>query len=335
MITYQALQLSSASEVISYNIYQTKSYDTVDTIARKFLPTHEREYGKNHIEEYINDLKFWNPKVSDWEVIPVDTEIYIDYPFANSQSLKVTSTLKSAETLKPESEDVSSDEISTIGKYKFFTTFTLSTGSFAEKIPNSSSGIQGQQNSPLTIGFGGNYIFSESVHMFTFSTYYSFLTASRLTRDNVQAPSSAKIPDEIGANLYLQSRISKEYNLSIYEGLDYERFATFNTKDFIQNNAILTSYQDSILLATLGICSIFNFNDFTITSKVSVAQIFSSTSNAPSSGNSFFGQRILVFASVHGADKFSYNFLYKKHSLDGPTSLIVERIGLGISYDLN
>lgn len=63
-----------------YNIYETKPYDSVQSVARQFLPTHQREYG-SHLEEYINDLKFWNTHVKNWNQIPEHTEIYVDYPY--------------------------------------------------------------------------------------------------------------------------------------------------------------------------------------------------------------------------------------------------------------
>jgi hypothetical protein len=78
---------TSAQE--KYHIYETQSTDTVVTIAKRFLYSHQREYG-GHIEEYINDLKHWNPHITDWQIIPEATPVYVDFPYQTFPAPKLS-----------------------------------------------------------------------------------------------------------------------------------------------------------------------------------------------------------------------------------------------------
>lgn len=321
---------SAIAEEKKYNIYVAQAYDSVEKIAQRFLPTHQREYG-NHIEEYINDLKFWNPHVKNWKSIPEYTEIYVDYPYPPypAPALSVAQGPPVSEFIETEETEQFSEE----GRVKLFSMFTLSQGSFNETLTTSTGKIKSQQNSPFTLGIGGNYLFNGNTdNILATSAYWSFLKMSEVSGDTALATSSIKVPNEIGANFYLQHAF-KEFDISPYAGLDYEKFSTFNTTEYIEQGASLSINTNTILLATLGVSKPFIVGEQTIITKLSMASVFSATSSA-GTGNKFTGQRFLLFAGLHGADKFSYNFLYKRHILKGPTNLTIDRIGIGLSYDL-
>lgn len=335
LILLWMISAASAAEK-KYNIYVTQQHDTIENIAKRLLPSHQTEYG-NHIEEYINDLKFWNPHVKNWKIIPEYTQIYVDYPYppypAPELSIAHSPTPLTEEIEAESVEEFQTDSTTTSpGAGKLFLMLTLSQGTFDEKLPADAGGLKTQQNSPLTLGFGGNYLFSGQKDMLVTSAYLSLLRQSEVSDGRNSTTPTIKVPNEIGINTYLQ-HFMKEFDFSIYEGLDYEKFSSFNTTEYVQQGTDLAVNTNSIILGTVGLAKSFTFLEQKILTKISVAKILNSTSSA-GAANSFSGQRFLFFASLKGAANFSYNFLYKRHILKGPTNLTVDRIGIGLSYDL-
>lgn len=325
-----------------YQIYKTQSTDTVETIAKQFFPNHQKDYG-NHIEEYISDLKHWNPHVTNWKSIPDMTPIYISFPYPPypAPPLSLGKSENTDEYTEIDMEEKHPDYIQTElpkvyeapGTYKIYTSMTLSEGTFSEKLSSGAPGIQSQQNSPLTLGIGGNYlVHNNNEKIYSFSTYISFLKMSQVTGDTGQGSGTINVPSEIGANFYNQNFLHG-MDISFYEGIDYEKFSTFNTIPYTQQTANLGLNTNTMILGTIGIANSIPFNDKIISLKFSASTTLSSSSSGGGESK-YSGQRLLFFASVHGSDKFSYNFLYKRHMLKGPTDLTIERIGLGLSYDL-
>jgi len=332
-----------------YHIYETQTYDTIEIIAKRFLSSHQREYG-NHLEEYINDLKFWNPHITNWKLIPESTQVYVDYPYPPFPAPRLTlgnSEEESHEYSEAESDSVTEEnapqviqtELSNIpnvpevpGYYKLFAMVTLSEGTFSEKLHSGAVGIQSQQNSPLTLGLGGNYHLDGNERILAASAYFSMLRMSQVSGDTGGTTNTISVPMEIGANFYNQNFL-QGLDINLYEGVDYEKFSTFNTIAYNQESVALALNSNTLILGTLGIAKSFSINDYVFSTKFSASTILNSTSSGGSE-NKYTGQRILIFASLRGANQFSYNFLYKRHMLKGPTNLTIERIGIGLSYEL-
>lgn len=323
----------SLLEAKEYNIYLARPYDSVERIAKQFLPGHKREYG-DHVEEYINDLKYWNPHVKNWASIPKNTEIYIDYPYPPypAPELSIRNENSDAELITTELEEKHGANDFSANRLKLFSTITASQGNFQDTLISGASEIKSQQNSPITLGAAASYSLDSEGGMLNASIYSSFFKASNISGNTDLATNSVTVPNEWGINLYRQYRISS-FDTAFYFGVDYEKFSSFNTIDYIQAAAELAINSNTILLATAGFGQTFSLDNFSLLTKISASKVFSSSSSAGDS-NKYLGERYLFFASLHGASKFSYNFLYKKHMLRGPTQLNVNRIGVGISYEI-
>lgn len=332
-----ALCLAHAEDFPRDNTYQTRTYDTLERIAEKFFSRHQKQYGKKHIEEYINDLKHWNPHVANWKEIPVDTEIYVDYPYPPFPAPTLSFTYK-APHKAPAEEFSEADNFAELRDppddhtLKLYGMLTLSQGNFNDRLTSNTGNIASQQNSPLTLGLGSNYLLDGYEQLLSASAYWSFLSLSQVTGDTALAPASSSVPNEIGANLYFQ-RHDKEFDFSMYAGFDYEKFSSFNTSAYVLGLENLAICSNTIYLATVGVGKNFYFGNYTLATKVGLSSTIHSTTTSYSNSN-FQGQRFLLFASFHGDSKFSYNFLYKRHSLKGQTNLTIDRVGLGISYEL-
>lgn len=255
----------------------------------------------------------------------VDNQIYI----ANSACVYLSKAVNTP-TINLSHNEL--EQFAIPGNFKLFTMFTLSQGNFDDRLISRNAGTKIQQNSPMTFGLASNYLLNDTGQMINSSFYLSFLRTAQIADSTGITGQTSALPNEIGANLYFQSHVS-QFHFSVYEGIDFEKFSSFNTKEYIEQGSDLLLNSNSIIMGTIGIGETFSLGTYAISTKLSVSQILKSTSNSPS-GDTFTGQRILFFASLMGQNKFSYNFLYKRHMLKGPTQLTVDRVGFGLGYEL-
>lgn len=326
-------QIVASAEVTNSGarIYTTKGDDSAQLIASEFLPSHKMQYGDN-VNEYIKDLKKWNPQITNWDHIPEGSELYIDVPITPHIGFQYAPKL-GKKNVKPVSEfleDTQKDNSK--NQLKLLTMVTLSQASFKETVSSGSLGsgnFESTQNSPMTIGLGANYLLNGVKDLLSTSAYWSYISPSNLSGNSLPDQQVRPSP-EIGANLYYQSFL-KRLKFSIYEGIDFEKFSTLNTKHFAAGDN-LAVYSNNIVFATIGLGEIFYFLGRKTLLKISISQtIFSRSSGT--SDDAFKGQRALIFASIRGVDKFSYHLLYKRHMLKGPTNLTIDRIGIGLGYE--
>jgi hypothetical protein len=163
--------------------------------------------------------------------------------------------------------------------------------------------------------------------MISSSAYWSNLTSSKLSGSTVTT-SELEVKPEIGFNLYFQQVIPFG-GLSVYGGMDYEQFSTFNTQAFV-NGANLDLNQNKIIFATIGAGKTFFWGNQKILLKSSISKSVNSKSSSALTNDTFEGNRILLFASLKGDSRLTYHLIFKRHMLEGPTQLTINRIGAGI-----
>lgn len=297
----------------SGNVEYAKFEDNLDTIAERYLPTVAQKYG-TRIADYKLDLVKWNPQILNWRNIKVATPLYVDFPYPVHISVDYAPALKMGE----ESFIDSKNSLYYTGSY----------GKFSEVSANEQK-INSTQNSPISIGFAKSFSFSGSKHSIATSLYWSMLVASDV-EGNV---SSKKVssPSEWGGNLYYEQKISQT-SWAIYGGLDHEIFSTYNTSELIAGSS-LEKRDNNLSFVTAGLTKINQISSFSLISKISYAKSIISKSSTGKESDKFKGSRALLFLKIKDNKPFSYHFLYKRHMLQGPTKLSINRFGAGIGYD--
>lgn len=290
-------------------IYEVEAKETtLLEIAKKNHDTVKNRYPK--IEDYLSVLKEWNPHIKDHEKIFMGTEVYVEYPYSPSTGYKWAPQIFWA--VKP-----------TQPKYSLFGFMTASAGTFTEKV--SSVTVTSKQNSPITIGIGGNLPFDdERIWSLNSSFYVSYLTGQTTNRDE-----EVSIDPEVGVNLYLQYSFPGNPLYSLYGGMDVERFSTFNTDDLI-TGASLDTRDQLLSFATLGFNRIFMPGGKPLLFKVSYS--FGLTGSSDSDGEAFKGDKYLLYLNYKMFSKILVHVLFKHHSLSGPTELSITRYGAGIGW---
>ncbi len=262
------------------------------------------------IEDYLRKLKEWNPHLKNHNKIFMGTEVYIDYPYSPNTGYRWAPKIFWAK--RP-----------TQPKYSLFGFMTTSAGTFTEKV--SSVTVTSKQNSPITVGVGGNLPFDDHrIWSLNSSIYFSYLTAQTTNRDE-----EISVDPEVGVNLYLQYAFPGNPLYSIYAGMDVERFSTFNTDDLI-NGASIDTRNQLLSFATVGFNRLFMPGGKPFLFKVSYSFGTSGSSNAD--GKEFKGDKYMLYLNYKLFSKVLVHALFKHHSLTGPTDLSITRYGGGIGW---
>lgn len=308
------------------DVYMIKGKETLDSVATKLISKYQAKYNKR-IDDFKKDLVEWNPQINSWNPIPVFSNIYIEYPYPAYISYPYAAKL----TRGTNYNVLNSDSETPIGNknYTLFAMYTASAGDFQEEIKTQEGNIKSTQNSPLSLGLGTTILLDKTNRMINSSLYWSSLRASKLSGDNVTA-SELETKAEIGFNLYYQ-QLTSWHGLSFYGGADYEQFSTFNTSAFIDGE-VLALNQNKIFYATAGVARTFFVSNYKLLVKSSLSQSLKSDTTSSRSEDKFDGQRFTLFGSVKGETQFTYHLLYKRHMLEGPTKLTINRIGVGIGF---
>lgn len=311
---------------IKQNVYMIKGKESLDSIAVKLLPRYKVKYGKR-IEDFKKDLVEWNTHITNWERVPLFSNIYIEYPYPAHISYPYSPKLAAGTNYAV----LNADAETPIGNNRFtvFGMYTASAGDFQESIKTQEGSIKSTQNSPLSLGLGTTIFLDKTNRMLSASTYWSRLQASKLSGEGVQS-NQLKTNAEIGFNIYYQ-QLTPWAELSLYGGVDYEKFSTFNTSAFLEGENLAFN-ENKLIYATLGFGRTFFIKDFKLLIKSSIAQSVKSDTTSLNVDDKFKGQRFLLFASIKGESRFTYHLIYKRHMLEGPTELTINRIGLGLGF---
>jgi hypothetical protein len=315
-----------ADEVPS--IYMTKGPESIDSIVSKLMTKYKVKYGNGkRIEDFKADLKNWNPHILTWDDIPSFTNIYVEYPYPVHLSHPYAESLERYKNYNV----INADAENPIGtnKIALFGMYTASSGNFQESLINQTGDIKSTQNSPISLGLGTTIFIDKSNKMISSSAYWSSFKSSKLSGTGVTS-SDLKTKAEIGFNLYYQQLITFGA-VNIFGGIDYEKFSTFNTSAYIKG-ASLTLNENKITYGTIGVGKTFFFGDYKFLLKSSLSKSLSSQSTSSLNTDTFEGSRFLLFASLKGDTRFTYHILYKRHMLDGPTKLTIDRIGIGLGF---
>ncbi|TNE98471.1 MAG: hypothetical protein EP326_09800 [Deltaproteobacteria bacterium] len=290
-------------------IYEVEANETsLEEVARINHDGIKNRYPK--IEDYIEKLKEWNPHLKNLNKIFMGTEVYVDYPYSpNTGHAWAPKIFWAARPTQP--------------RYSLFGFMTTSAGTFTEKV--STVTVTSKQNSPITVGFGGNYPFDDArIWSLNSSFYISYLTGQTTNRAE-----EVSIDPEVGLNLYLQYAFPGNPLYSIYSGVDVERFSTFNTDDLITGASIDTRTQ-LLSFATVGFNKIFMPFGKPFLFKASYSFGVSGSSDA--SGKEFTGDKYMLYLSYKIFSQVMIHALFKHHSLSGPTELAITRYGAGIGW---
>ena len=214
------------------------------------------------------------------------------------------------------------------GDFRFFFFYSLSQGKNTETVANSSNELTTEYKSPITLGMGGHYSFPESKYSISGSFYYSKLSSfkSNLTNDNID------LGWESGTTLHMMKNIGREWYM--YGGIDTESLPVQNTVELLNSRAG-RERKANLFYGLFGFMKRFNFATENFFIKLSVAKSFKADSSPASlnSNEEFEGERYLAHFTHKFTPRFSYHFFYKIHKLEGPTTLDIQRYGLGIGYD--
>ncbi len=308
------------------DVYMIKGKETLDSVATKLISKYQAKYNKR-IDDFKKDLVEWNPQITSWNPIPPFSNIYIEYPYPAYISVKYAPKLIASSNYNV----LNSDSETPIGNknYTLFAFYTASAGDFQEQITTQEGNIKSTQNSPLSLGLGSTFLLDKTQKMVSASMYWSSLRASKLSGDNITANEIETKP-EIGFNLYYQ-QMTTFYGLSFYGGADFEQFSTFNTSAFIEGEELALN-QNKVFYATAGIARTFFISDYKLLVKSSLSQSLKSDTTSSRPTDKFEGQRFTLFGSFKGESQFTYHLLYKRHMLEGPTKLTINRIGVGIGF---
>ncbi|MBC7539230.1 MAG: hypothetical protein H7281_10440, partial [Bacteriovorax sp.] len=271
----------------------------------------------NRLTDFQEDIKKWNPLISDWSQPPENQNIYIDYPYS--------SFLSGATWTSPLSRENDQSEFSQNFYLNAF--YSASIGSYTET--TSEQSIKSGQNFPVTLGLAFSSIIDEKKHFILGSFYWAKSSKGNVTGNSASTTSSFSTPREIGGNLYYQYYL-KNNSLGLFSGYDYEKLNTFNTNEIVVGKP-LKNIENNIHYATFGILQGFSFYDLTMNLKASVSKTISSST---SGSKTLSGYKYILFYSYKPENRFTFNIFYKHHSLKGTTDLSIDRFGLSVGLQV-
>lgn len=321
-----AIPFSIAQADDQQNVYMIKGKESLDSLANKLLPKYKIKYGKR-IEDFKKDLVEWNSHITTWDRIPLYSNVYVEYPYPTHISHPYAPKLTAGTNYNV----LNSDAETPIGNNRFtiFGMYTASAGDFQEQLKTQEGSIKSTQNSPLSLGLGSTFFLDKTHRMLSGSFYWSSLRGSKLSGEGIDSK-RMDAEAEIGFNLYYQ-QLTPWAGISLYGGADYEKFSTFNIMNFIDGQELAFN-QNKLIYGTVGIAKTFFFGEQKFLIKSSIAQSFKSDTTSSNPDDKFEGQRFLLFASLKGESRFTYHIIYKRHMLEGPTTLTVNRIGFGLGF---
>jgi hypothetical protein len=292
-----------ATEAV-FHIQYTEEYDSLDEIAARFFPKVKERYN-NQIAFYKKDLMRWNAHITNWKNLTSRRAIYIDTP--NESETKHDALNR---------------------RWSLFLFYSAHYGNFSEKVLDQSTASA--QTSPVALGLTSYYNIKDRKHAIVSNLYGAYLLGSKIDGNVSNANQNIDIPWELGVSVYYQYTPSYFFP-TVYTGVDRETFTSFNTKELLQGESLET--RDNVLyFYTLGMIQSFDIKNKSLTLRASYAKTFTSSNSSASTLNNFEGSRIHFNLSYKASSNMSYNLLYKRFDLTGPSDLVVNRFGIGLGY---
>lgn len=310
-------------------LYISRPNDNLANIYKKFVKD-ESIISKN--EEMVAKTINANPKITDWNTIPVKSKVlvYLDVDFIdlekveayNKNVAELTRKLREA-LLKKEQEKPKTNG------FKGSLFYMASYGKFSQSNP-ALADISFLQNSPISLGLSASYYPLNPKFSYSSSLYFSYLlsAASNLGVESVT------VPTEIGGNFYTEYK-AENFNFSLYGGIDFERFHTFNLEGIQQERKIYFDTND-VLYLTVGLSRKLKIYKWDLFSKLSFSQsIVSSMTPGYTDAQiteAFSGNKILFYLFKRYNEKIFMHTMFKYHFMSGPSDITTLRIGVGFGY---
>ncbi len=286
----------------------------------------------------IHIIRDKNPQVKSWANLPVGVEVdlYIQKEFLNEaayQQHEKEELKKIAEKrLAEKKKHLREKKENAMPKGLKLSAFYMASGGYYEQKSNDLSvNVKTAQNSPYSIGIAALYYPENKLHSFSSSFYYSALkgTASNLGL-------TVDIPAELGTNFYGEYRLIGRFPVTLYGGIDLERFSTFNI-DALYNDSKIIVDNSTVGYLTLGAAKVISLGKIYLFNKLSFSKsLFSSTENnyGSSEYEDFTGFKFMYYANYKISRRTFIHGLAKWHVMSGPNDMNVTRYGLGFGYIL-
>lgn len=214
-------------------------------------------------------------------------------------------------------------------RYSFF--YMASYGRFIQDDP-SSINVTFLQNSPVSLGVSASFYPKDRPYNFSGSLYYSYLLTALIEQSNDEV----KVDPEIGGNLYFSYRLNYP-SISLYSGLDFEKFNTFNIENLKENN-LVTFDTNKVTYLTIGMSKSLTLFGKKLFTKLSYSHsILSSRSSSYNNSNEnveMNGSKVLFYLFKNIGNNFFAHSLVKYHWMSGASDISALRVGVGFGYIL-
>lgn len=269
-----------------------------------------------------------NPQIKNWKNLVAGQTLYL---YLDPKFLDIKKMAKFQKNIRKASKQIKTamKKKSKKKAKKWSAFYMASYGNFDQENTEFAK-VNFKQNSPLTLGALYSHIPEKGNYSLSFSAYFSYLLAASSNVDT----GDIDVPMEIGFNGYYQKAMSGGA-YSLYGGLDFEKFNTFNLEG-IQEESELLFDENSLGYVTIGYTKVFNIMKRNLLFKTSLSQsVFSSRSSGysgESDDSSYSGQKWMLFGSMMYKKDIFISTLFKYHTLSGPSTVSSLRIGLGFGY---
>lgn len=304
-----------------------------------------------NLKKISASIKKYNPGISNWKSIPAGEKIYLEIPFraVNSDSILITKKRKTVNTsnnieasLETTEKIVEKEQApeSFIQDEKAVTDFenkvrysliaSTSSGTFKE---TSAAGnkISSKQFSPITLGLGASISDQSRKWNLSSSVYFSYITSQDVPATAGLTNSSISTPVEVGLTAYAQRTIVPEL-VSIYAGMDAERFSTLNLVEIELGSAtVLKNREHTVIYGTAGAGLNLKIKNYPVNFRFSYSKSLLSDINV-SSVKAYKGWKSIFYIQVPLNERFFLSTFFKYHNMSGESELTVTRIGIGIGY---
>ena len=303
--------------------YEIEEGDTLEGIFKKFLKD-GRVLKKNGEIYRLNRER--NLQIDDWEDLdegdPLD--VYLPATYIDKKKFKEYVEYKKIRANEKRLQKIADS------RWMRSIFYMASFGRFNQT--EAPIDIKFQQNSPVTLGYATSYRLGPKWSL-SASTYFSYL----LSADSGLSTEKVSIKPEIGANGYVARKMSSAWFTSVYGGIDFERFTTFNIDTIISSQTVVRD-ESRVWFATVGVDKYLRNNTSGLLLRGSISTALSSSRISYESGESldrpFKGLKLLLYANAPISEKYFIHFLFKQHLMSGAGDLSVNRIGVGFGYKL-
>ncbi|MGI4994011.1 hypothetical protein ACRXCV_15335 [Halobacteriovorax sp. GFR7] len=215
--------------------------------------------------------------------------------------------------------------------FRYSVFYMASYGSFAQENP-AHADVTFLQNSPISFGLSTSFYPKEKPYNLSGSIYYSYLTTALID----QTDEEVKVDPEIGGNIYFSYKLDSP-RMSLYGGVDFEKFNTFNLEN-LQVNGLVTFDTNQVTYLTIGMSKsvdLFGHQFFTkLSYSHSIVSRRTNSYSASEFNDSFSGSKILFYLFKNLGNNFFAHSLFKYHWMSGPSDITTFRLGVGFGYIL-